>query len=142
VAAAVIIVLAATVAVTTSQIEFAFSSDPLGPRAFPYLLAAALGALGVWYLLVPGEAETWASLRTLGSALALLGVTAAAVAVMPRIGFVPSASLMCGVCAYLFGARPIVAVLIGVAQATFWYVLFKIGLGTYLPAGSLLFPGT
>jgi hypothetical protein len=60
---------------------------------------------------------------------------------MNDIGFIASATAMCAMGAWLFGARPASAVAIGLVQAVFWYGLFKYGLGTYLPSGTLLFPG-
>lgn len=139
--ALVLIALAAIVGIGASQIEYAFSSDPLGPRAFPYLLAAILGLCGIWYLISPGEADPWPGAETLARSAALIIVCAVAIAAMNHVGFVVSASVICGVAASMFGAAPAMAGVIGVAQALFWYGLFKFALGTYLPAGTLWFPG-
>lgn len=136
-----LIAVAIIVGIGASQIEYAFSSDPLGPRAFPYLLAAILGLCGVWYLISPGEADPWPGADTLVRSAALIVVCAVAIAVMNLVGFIVSAAVICGVTAWMFGAAPAMAAIIGVAQALFWYVLFKIALGTYLPAGTLWFPG-
>jgi putative tricarboxylic transport membrane protein len=140
VAALILIGCAVIVAIAASQIEFSFSSDPIGPRAFPYVLALTLGVCGLWYFLQPGDAEPWPEPVTLMRAAALIGATCAATAAMNIIGFIPAATIMCGVAAYLFGAGPIAAVVIGVAQALFWFALFKFAFGTYLPAGTLWFP--
>jgi putative tricarboxylic transport membrane protein len=141
VAAAILLAFSAILAVSASQIEYAFSSDPLGPRAFPYLLAAALAICGIWYFLSPGEAEPWPRPDVLRSAVILIAVTTASVALMDHIGFLPAAFIMCACAAYLFGAPPLAAVGVGAAQAVFWFLLFKYALGTYLPSGSWLFPG-
>jgi len=141
VAAAILLLFAAILAIATSQIEYAFSSDPLGPKAFPHLLAAVLAICALWYFLSPGHADPWPQAGTLLSAFGLIVVTAASVAVMDHIGFLPAAFVVCAWAAYLFGASVGGAVLIGVAQAVFWFALFKYALGTYLPAGTLLFPG-
>lgn len=140
VAAAILLLLAAILAIATSRIEYAFSSDPLGPQAFPYLLAAALAICAVWYFRSPGSSDPWPQSRTLLSAFALIAVTAAAIAVMDYVGFLPMAFVVCAWAAYLFGASAGSAILVGAAQALFWFGLFKYGLGTYLPAGTLLFP--
>ena len=141
VAAAILLLFATILAIATSQIEYAFSSDPLGPKAFPFLLAAALAICAAWYFWNPGDADPWPRSRTLLSAFGLIAVTAAAVAAMDHIGFLPVAFVVCAWAAYLFGASPVVALLIGAVQAAFWFGLFKYALGTYLPAGTLLFPG-
>jgi putative tricarboxylic transport membrane protein len=141
VAAAILLAFSAILAVSASQIEYAFSSDPLGPRAFPYLLAAALAICGIWYFLAPGEAEPWPRSDVLRNAIILIAVTTGSVALMDQIGFLPAAFIMCACAAYLFGATPLAAVGVGAAQAVFWFLLFKYALGTYLPSGSWLFPG-
>jgi putative tricarboxylic transport membrane protein len=141
IAAAILIAFAAILAIATSQIEYAFSSDPLGPQAFPYILAAALALCGLWYFLNPGTSSPWPEMAVLRSALVLIAVTAISVGLMDKIGFLPAAFLMSACAAYLFGAAPLMAIAIGLAQAVFWFALFKYALGTYLPAGSWLFPG-
>lgn len=141
IAATILLAFVLVLAISTSQIEYAFSSDPLGPRAFPYLLAAALVICGIWYFLAPGEAEPWPRSDVRRSAIILIAVTTGSVALMDHIGFLPAAFIMCACAAYLFGAAPLAAVGIGAAQAVFWFALFKYALGTYLPSGSWLFPG-
>jgi putative tricarboxylic transport membrane protein len=141
IAAAILLAFSVILAISASQIEYAFSSDPLGPRAFPYLLAAALAICGIWYFLSPGEAEPWPRSDVMLRAVILIAVTTASVALMDHIGFLPAAFIMCACAAYLFGAAPLAAIGIGAAQAGFWFILFKYALGTYLPSGSWLFPG-
>ena len=141
IAATILLAGSMILAISASQIEYAFSSDPLGPRAFPYLLAAGLAICGIWYFLSPGAAEPWPRPDVHRSALILIAVTTGAVALMDQIGFLPAAFIMCACAAYLFGAAPLAAAGIGAAQAVSWFVLFKYALGTYLPSGSWLFPG-
>lgn len=141
IAALMLLVFSLAVALATNRIEYAFSSDPLGPRVFPYLIAGGLGLCSLWYLARPGEAERWPSGTTLGQVLVLIAVTSIAVALMDRIGFVASAFLMCGLAAHLFGASLPLALAVGAVQAVFWFALFRYLLGTYLPAGTWLFPG-
>lgn len=140
VAALILIGCAVVVAIATAHIEFTFSSDPIGPRAFPYVLALTLGVCGIWYFLQPGDAEPWPDRATLVRAFSLIGVTCVATAAMNIIGFIPAATIMCGAAAYLFGAGPISAAVIGAAQALLWFALFKFAFGTYLPTGTLWFP--
>ncbi len=141
VAAAIVLAFAIVLAVAASQIEYAFSSDPLGPQAFPYLLAASLAICAVWYFLRPGAADPWPQPQMLLSAIILIGVTATAIGLMDYVGFLPATFVICTCAAYLFGASPGGAIGVGAIQSLFWYALFKYGLGTYLPAGTLLFPG-
>ncbi len=139
--AVLVLVLAAALAVATHHIEYAFSSDPIGPKGFPYILSVALALCGIWYFLRPGFAEPWPTGETLISALALIAVTAIALGLMDQIGFLIAAFVVCAFAAFSFGAPPLGAIGAGAVQAIFWFVLFKYGLGTYLPSGSWLFPG-
>lgn len=141
IAAAFVLLLAALVALGASGIEYAFSSDPLGPRAFPYVLAGVLALCGLWYWMRPGEAEDWPHAGTLMQSALLIAVVATSVVAMPYLGFVVSASVICAFVAWQFGATPFYAILSGLAQGAFWFAIFKYALGTYLPFGSLLFPG-
>jgi putative tricarboxylic transport membrane protein len=140
VTAGIVLAFAIILAVATSQIEYAFSSDPLGPQAFPYLLATALVLSGLWYFLRPGASDPWPKAEVLRAAFSLIAVTAVAIGLMDYIGFLPTAFIACGWAAYLFGASALGALAIGATQAVFWFALFKYGLGTYLPTGTLLFP--
>lgn len=139
--AVLLVVLAAVLAVATHRIEYAFSSDPIGPKGFPYILSAALALCGIWYFLRPGFAEPWPTGDTLVAALALIAVTVITLGLMDQIGFLIVAFVVCAFAAYCFGAAPLAAIGSGAAQAIFWFVLFKYGLGTYLPSGSWFFPG-
>ncbi len=141
VTASILLAFAALLAIATSRIEYAFSSDPLGPQAFPYLLSIALAICAAWYFLRPGAADPWPHSQMLWSAFSLIAVTAIAVGIMDYVGFLPTAFIICSWAAYLFGSGPAGALGIGAVQAAFWFALFKYGLGTYLPAGTLFFPG-
>ncbi len=139
--AALLLALAVVIAIGAANITFAFSSDPLGPRALPYILALILGLCAVWYFLQPGDAEPWPDRAMLGRAALLIGVTAAACGAMNVIGFPFAAVIMSTVAAYCFGASARTALLIAIAQAAFWSILFIYGLGTYLPTGTLFMRG-
>lgn len=131
---------AIALAIATSRIEYAFASDPLGPRAFPYIIAGLLGSGGLWYFLSPGEAEAWPPRDTLMRAILLIVVTAVMLTLLDKVGFVVVALVLASLCAWLFGATLVASLGIGAAQAAFWFVVFKYLLGTYLPAGTWLFP--
>ncbi len=137
VTASLLLAFAAVLAVATGRIEYAFSSDPLGPQAFPYILSASLAICGAWYFLRPGAADPWPGSELLKSAASLIGVTAIAIGLMDYIGFLPTSFIVCGWAAYLFGASATGAVGVGAIQAAFWFLLFKYALGTYLPSGTL-----
>lgn len=135
--AAATLIGAATLAAATSQIQYSFSSDPLGPRFFPYLLALAIAVCAVWYWLSPGGAEDppdRAGLIHLGAVAAL---SILCVAAMPFLGFLIAMGLMASGVAYAFNAGPVFALVSGFGQALLWWLVFEKALGSNLPPGPL-----
>lgn len=118
-------------------IDYAFASDPLGPRVFPEGLAVMLALLSVWYFFSPGPAEGYPSglllLRVLGIPLVML----AAVALFEPAGFLTSTFVLTLGTALIFGAPPFKALLGAVGQAALWWFVFSYVLEVYLPVGTL-----
>lgn len=137
VAAICLFVFALLFAWSGSRIEYAFASDPLGPRAFPLLLAAALAVFSIWLFFRPGENEAWPRGIILWKGLGIpLTVALAALLLMP-VGFFGVTFLLVSVIAWIFDAGLRRAVISGVIQAALWQVVFVHLLGVYLPSGSL-----
>lgn len=120
-----------------SRIEYAFSSDPLGPRAFPLLLALALAVFSVWLFLRPGEHEAWPSGAVLWKALGIPVTVAIASLLMSPIGFFAAMALMVAVIAWIFGASPRQSLLNGIIQGGLWQLVFVHLLEVYLPTGTI-----
>jgi putative tricarboxylic transport membrane protein len=139
IAAVMLIALAATYAVIGANIEYSFSSDPIGPRGFPVGLGVALGLFGLWYFAVPGESETWPAARGRIAALSFLVLSVISVLGMDWIGFVPAMAILLGGIARLFGAGWLLAALNGIGQALLWWLVFGPLLGGNLPKGPLGF---
>lgn len=140
IAAIVILVLSIAYGIAGSRIEYAFSSDPLGPRAFPVLLAAVLALLSLVYLLRPGEAEDWPSGALLSRSIALPVLVLISALILEPAGFFIAMFVLTAGVGWLFGASPAAAVINGVLQSALWYVVFAYLLEVYLPAGVLLAP--
>ncbi|MDJ1156808.1 tripartite tricarboxylate transporter TctB family protein [Chelatococcus sp. SYSU_G07232] len=141
IAAAILLALACILFVAATRIDYAFSSDPLGPRAIPLILAAALGLFALRYGFSPGPAEVFPRGPLLLRSIGFVAVCFATVALLDLLGFLPAMAVLIGVTALLFGATPLQAAVVGVVQAAFWFVCFKYALGTYLPMGSIFTAG-
>lgn len=137
IAAGLIAAFGAGVIIATTQIEFVFSSDPLGPRFFPYVLGGLLVVLGLLYLRSPGGGSAIPQRQILLRQGFLLLVTVLAVLSYPLVGFLPASVILIAIVARLFGASLLQAVLTGVIQAVLFWGLFGPLLGTHLPTGSL-----
>lgn len=134
--ALVLLVLAILYGVAASRIEYAFSSDPLGPRAFPLLLAGLLALLAVAWAVWPGAAEPWPRGPLLLQSVGLLALAFLGAWLYDRAGFPVATVLVCTGVALMFRARLWQAILCGVGNAALWWVLFVYGLKIALPRGS------
>jgi putative tricarboxylic transport membrane protein len=135
--AACLFVFAVAYGLGATAIDYAFASDPLGPRVFPIGLAAMLALLSVWYLVSPGPAEGYPTGRLLLRVLGIPLVMLAAVALFEPAGFVASTFVLTFGTALIFGAPPFKALLGALGQAALWWFVFSYVLEVYLPAGAL-----
>lgn len=120
-----------------SFIEYAFASDPLGPRVFPVALAVVLGLLSVWYWFSPGFAEGFPTGPLLWRVLAVPLLMVIAVALFEPAGFAASIFVLTLGSAILFGAPPARALVGAIGHAALWWFVFSYLLEVYLPAGAL-----
>ena len=123
--------------VAGSGIEYAFSSDPLGPRVFPVLLAGILGLLSLIYLVVPGQAEGWPRGTVLLRCLALPVLVLVAALLFEPLGFAGAMFVMTAGVGRIFGASWRASLIGGLLQAALWYLVFGYLLEVYLPVGEL-----
>jgi putative tricarboxylic transport membrane protein len=137
IAAIAILILSVAYGIAGSRIVYSFSSDPLGPRVFPMLLAAILALLALIYLLRPGEAEPWPGGALLARSLALPALVLIAALIMEPLGFPAAMFVLTAGVGWLFGASPFAATVGGIVQAALWYFVFGYLLEVYLPLGIL-----
>jgi len=137
VGAALLFLFAVVYGIAGSQIEYAFSSDPLGPRVFPVALAAVLAFLSVLYFLKPGSSDAWPRGATLAKALAIPVLVGLAALALEPLGFPVSIFIMTFGVGRVFGASWSKAGLAGLLHAALWYLIFGYLLAVYLPMGSI-----
>lgn len=135
--AAALLILALAFGLGGATIDYAFASDPLGPRAFPVALAGALAVLAFLYWRHPGEAETFPrgvlSLRI----LAVPGLVLLSVLLLEPAGFAVSIFVLTAGVAWVFGASARASLISGVGHALLWWVVFVKLLAVYMPPGWL-----
>lgn len=117
--------------------ESAFTSDPLGPSAFPQLLAGLLAVTALVLLFRPGPGVEWPRGLALLRQVVAVGVLLAYAFVLEPLGFIPTTAVAIAVVALQLGARYGHAALLGVAVSAVLFVLFDLLLGLPLPAGAL-----
>ncbi len=132
-----LIVLAVAYGLEARSFQVRFIADPIGPRAFPYILALLLGALGLSLIFAraPSDAEPAPRVdrRPVLGAVSLVAYTF----LFPFAGFFVSTSLLMMFLSRLFGSRGLVSFVAPVLFVAGLGFLFTYGLAIPLPIGSL-----
>jgi putative tricarboxylic transport membrane protein len=125
----------------TLLIHVAPTYSRVGPRVFPFAVAAGLGLLGFLYLV-----HSWRDRQTpaedhvphLSPVIIISGALIADALLLVYLGFIPSSALLFVLVAIGFGSRNYLRdFLIGLALSAIAYVTFVHGLGLQLPPGLL-----
>ena len=142
--AAFVLLLGAFVAVETAMLRAGPGYSAIGPKLFPWLVAAGLLLVGLALL---HEARAGAVAQPAGFELDLpppLAVTAGLVlqmVLMKPAGFVVASAVLFVAVAYALGSRRFVLnAAVGLVLCAATYVAFTRGLGLVLPAGVLAAP--
>jgi putative tricarboxylic transport membrane protein len=121
----------------TAQFYTQAFTDPLGPSAFPELLAVPLAVFGLYLLLRPDPDPEWVRGRPLLKQLGTIVVLTAYAFLIEPLGFI-IATLTCTIfLAASLGARWLPATVSGIASGIGFYLLFDRLLELPLPAGPL-----
>lgn len=132
---ALALVLAGLMAWATTLIEESFIQDPLGPKAFPLLIAGVMAVAGAVMVWRPDASPQWPALAKRLELLLTLGVLVAYAQLLPVLGFVLSTigltAFLCG----RLGATLRQSLQGGVLIALGVYALFQHVLGLHLATG-------
>lgn len=119
------------------DLEAAFSYEPVGPRAFPLLVAAVIALCGVVLIVKGGNA----AVRNPPGANFRISLMVAAVAgyalLFQWLGFVLATAAMTTVVGRIFGGSWIKCLIGGVLIGVGFFLLFDRALDVVLPAGLL-----
>jgi len=114
-----------------------FITDPLGPQAWPMMLAAFLALFSIYLIARPQPGSVWPKRVVLLRQLVLVAALVGYALLLDPIGFVAATVLVVAFMALLMGARWWQAGVTGVASSVALYLLFNSLLGLPLPAGAL-----
>ena len=133
------VVVAAGMAWAAQDYAAPISYEPVGPRAFPLLLSALLGASGAWLLIRPGPHASGLGLPQLQR----LGLAMAAVfgyaLLFELLGFTAATALMALPVGMAFGGSWKQALAGGAGLGLVLYLMFDKLLDVVLPTGVLAF---
>lgn len=134
---AVCVVASAAMAWAAQDYAAAISYEPVGPRAFPLLLATGLGLCGLWLALRPVVgAESFRHVPWKATALCA-GAVLAYAALFQWLGFALATALMALPVGMAFGGSWKQSLAGGAALGLVLYLLFDKLLDVVLPTGPL-----
>jgi len=133
--ASICIALAVLMGWGATIIEESFIQDPLGPKAFPLVIAVVLAACGVAMFLRPDEDPVWPHRRKQIQLLWTIGAMILYVQFLPVVGFLVATAIGAGFLSWQLGASVKQACLGGFSISVSIYVVFKLILGLSLARG-------
>jgi putative tricarboxylic transport membrane protein len=118
-----------------SVIEESFIQDPLGPKAFPWVIAVVLAITGIFMLLKPDDEPEWPSrakfLRIVWSVASMVLYAE----LLPIVGFVMTTAAVAAFLSWQLGSAIRQAALGGALISGGIYVVFHLVLGLSLARG-------
>jgi len=131
------LVLAAFLTAFGYGLEAPFAYEPVGPRAFPLLLAFVIALCGLRLVFKGGNPvepnPAGANVRI----LIMVGLLAAYALMFQWLGFIVATAVMTMFVGRLFGGTWVRCILGGVLMSVFFFLLFDKALDVVLPTGIL-----
>lgn len=137
VAGLVVAALGLAVGAEATTFDVLFRTDPVGPKALPFLAAVVFLGSGVYLAARPGRGAAWPGrpiLVRMAGAVAAFGVYAA---LLDPLGFVVATTITVSALSILFGGPWKKAVGAAVTLSVVLWYLFVWVLGLLLPLGSV-----
>ncbi|ARP55214.1 membrane protein [Alcaligenes faecalis] len=131
------LVLAALITAFGYDLEPPFSYEPVGPKAFPLLLALIIALCGVRLIIKGGGQVAPNPSGANGRILMMVAYLAAYAWLFQWLGFVVTTTIMATLVGRLFGGSWKQALIGGLAMGVGLFLLFDLGLDVVLPYGIL-----
>lgn len=129
------IILSAVYVYAALDIHESFIQDPLGPKAFPILIASLFAIASLFMLLKPKNSPEWPELNKLIELAFAAALLFAYSFMLPILGFSLASAITAGYLSWRLGAEPHKAVIAGIVIAGGLYILFRLVLGLSLARG-------
>lgn len=131
------LVLAALITAFGYDLEPPFSYEPVGPKAFPLLLALIIALCGVRLIIKGGGQVAPNPSGANGRILMMVAYLAAYAWLFQWLGFIVATTIMATLVGRLFGGSLKQALIGGLAMGVGLFLLFDLGLDVVLPYGIL-----
>ena len=132
-----ILIIAVVTALLATGFRVGFLTDPIGPRALPWLASRLLGMGGAMMIARPGPTPPSIAAPMRGNVSLAIGAFVMYAIVLPLAGFVLSTACLMAVLARFYGGRWIQGIAAGVIFSGSLWLLFARALGVPLPLGAL-----
>ncbi|MAU21634.1 MAG: hypothetical protein CMH13_14040 [Martelella sp.] len=129
------LVIAIFFAWQASIIQESFLTDAVGPKVFPYIIAAVMGISSVYFLLKPDPEPHWPRAGRLAEIGLAVLVLAAYAELLPVAGFVIATAVAAAYLTWRLGSRPVESLIIGIGTSVGIYIIFHLVLGLSLARG-------
>jgi putative tricarboxylic transport membrane protein len=119
------------------QLDVPFAYEPVGPKAFPLMLAGLMALCCVFLLVKPDQDIHWPDLGGLGKGAVLIATLLAYAVFFEQLGFPLATAIMVFVVCWLFGGRWWSGLIAGALIGVLGYLFFDRLLQVTLPLGLL-----
>lgn len=129
------LIFAGLMAWSSTLIEESFIQDPLGPKAFPVVIAALVALASVAMLIKPDQDPLWPQARKWLELAISVGVMVIYAYILPEVGFVIASALLTAFLVNRLGGTLPQALVAGVLTSVTVFVVFGYGLHLSLAKG-------
>jgi putative tricarboxylic transport membrane protein len=123
-----IAVLALAFFASASQLESPFFSDPLGPKAFPYMISVTAFLAAGTMIAKPDVSPKWPKFETFKRLFMSLIILVLYAYSLKPLGFIIPTALASGTLSFQISSRFSSAIIIGITLSVGLFLLFKFGL--------------
>lgn len=127
--------IAALIVWRAGYIQESFIQDPLGPKAFPYVIATVMALASLFIILQPDEEPEWPAIGRLAEIAVAVGIMVAYAQFLPEVGFVLATAVAASFLSWRLGSPPLKAMIAGIVISIGIYVIFHLILGLSLAKG-------
>ncbi len=125
---AVMVVVALGYILSATTIQEPFFPDPVGPKFFPFLVAAGVIICSLYMIIRPDPDADWPEMAALGRIAIAVVVMIAYAQLLKPLGFLIPTALAAGVISYMLNPKPVMAALTGLGLSVGLYLLFRYAL--------------
>lgn len=127
-------ILALAFAAGASQLELPFFADPLGPKAFPFMISAIGFIASASLVFKPDEEPSWPGLATMARLVIATAILVVYAYSLKPLGFVLPTAIASALLSYQIRPRAMQNAFIGIILAVGLFIIFKHGFGLGLYA--------